>query len=94
MRALLIPGGIAMACYLYRFVRGSGSPEGDLWPVLLAAAFFLYVWWLVALLFDLTFVWHRYVRFSRTVLYLKPAPYAAEQAPAGPPAGGMAVEGT
>jgi hypothetical protein len=32
------------------------------WPVLLAAAGFLYLWWLAALIFDLAFVWHRYVR--------------------------------
>ncbi|MBI3801129.1 MAG: MFS transporter [Deltaproteobacteria bacterium] len=32
------------------------------WPVLLAAAVFLYLWWVAALVFDLTFVWHRYVR--------------------------------
>ena len=33
-----------------------------MWPVLLAAAGFLYLWWLAALIFDLAFVWHRYVR--------------------------------
>lgn len=34
------------------------------WPVLLAAAGFLYLWWLATLIFDLAFVWHRYVRRS------------------------------
>jgi hypothetical protein len=34
------------------------------WPVLLASAAFLYLWWLSTLLFDLTFVWHRYIRRS------------------------------
>jgi hypothetical protein len=32
------------------------------WPVLLSGAFFLYFWWLAALIFDLAFVWQRYVR--------------------------------
>jgi hypothetical protein len=34
------------------------------WPVLLAAAGFLYLWWLATLIFDLAFVWQRYVRQS------------------------------
>jgi hypothetical protein len=32
--------------------------------VVLAAAAFLYLWWLAAHLFDLVFVWHRYIRSS------------------------------
>jgi hypothetical protein len=34
------------------------------WPVLLAAIGFLYLWWLATLIFDLAFVWQRYVRRS------------------------------
>jgi hypothetical protein len=34
------------------------------WPVLLAASGFLYLWWLATLIFDLAFVWQRYVRRS------------------------------
>ena len=34
------------------------------WPVLLSGAAFLYLWWLAALIFDLAFVWQRYVRNS------------------------------
>ena len=34
------------------------------WPVLLSGAAFLYLWWLAALIFDLVFVWQRYVRNS------------------------------
>jgi hypothetical protein len=36
------------------------------WPVLLSSAAFLYLWWLAALIFDLAFVWHRYIRHSVT----------------------------
>lgn len=36
----------------------------SLWPVAVGGIAFLYIWWFSALLFDLTFVWHRYVRHS------------------------------
>jgi hypothetical protein len=61
LSALLSLGGAVVAYVVFRFVDGS---EGNLWPVFLAGAVFLYLWWLVALLFDLTFVWHRYIRDS------------------------------
>jgi len=66
MRTLLIPGSLAVAIYVYLAVHGPGVPphQGDLWPVFLAGAMFLYLWWLVALIFDLVFVWHRYIRMS------------------------------
>jgi hypothetical protein len=34
------------------------------WPVLLSAIGFLYLWWLATLIFDLAFVWQRYIRRS------------------------------
>jgi len=37
------------------------------WPVLLAGAAFLYLWWLGILLFDLAFIWHRYIRHNIAV---------------------------
>jgi hypothetical protein len=36
------------------------------WPVLISGIAFLYLWWLSALVFDLAFVWQRYVRHSVT----------------------------
>jgi hypothetical protein len=47
---------------LVRLLGGDGSKPT--WPMLLAGLAFLYLWWLGILLFDLTFVWHRYVRNS------------------------------
>lgn len=44
--------------------------EHPLWPLFLAGAAFLYLWWLAVLLFDLIFVWHRYVRNSVAQDYL------------------------
>lgn len=38
--------------------------QGPIWPVFLAGAAFLYVWWLAVITFDLTFVWHLYIRWS------------------------------
>ena len=38
---------------------------GPVWPVFLATAAFLYLWWLAALLFDLVFIWHLYIRHSK-----------------------------
>jgi hypothetical protein len=35
-----------------------------LWPLLLATAALLYLWWLSALIFDLVVVWHHYIRYS------------------------------
>jgi len=40
---------------------------GALWPVLIATLAFLYLWWLAALLFDLVFIWHLYVRHARVL---------------------------
>jgi hypothetical protein len=64
MWTLMVPAGIAVVVFLVLRITGSDSEPGNLWPVVLAGAFFLYVWWLVALLFDLTFVWHRYIRMA------------------------------
>ncbi|HWM90030.1 MAG TPA: hypothetical protein VN493_04630 [Thermoanaerobaculia bacterium] len=61
MRALLIPGALAVAYVVYYYIEGA---HGKLWPIFVAGAVFLYLWWLAALLFDLTFVWHRYIRMS------------------------------
>jgi len=63
MRALLLPGAATVAYIVYHYVR---KAPGNLWPVFVAGAAFLYLWWLVALIFDLTFVWHRYIRSNAT----------------------------
>jgi hypothetical protein len=52
----------------YRLLIG-GIPEeiGPLWPVFIATVAFLYLWWLGSLLFDLSFVWHLYIRHERVL---------------------------
>jgi hypothetical protein len=67
MKPLIGLGGIA-ACiilwYLLPFPTPS-APERPLWPLALANAGFLYLWWLSALLFDLVYIWHRFIRSYR-----------------------------
>lgn len=36
----------------------------EIFPVLIGGAAFLYLWWLSVLVFDLTFIWHQYIRNS------------------------------
>jgi hypothetical protein len=55
-------GLIAAAVLVIAFLRSLDKAEGDLWPLLLGGAAFFYLWWLATLLFDLTFVWKRFVR--------------------------------
>jgi hypothetical protein len=43
------------------------SDIGPIWPVFLATAAFLYLWWLAALTFDLIFVWHLHIRQARAL---------------------------
>ncbi len=61
----LVIGGV-IACAIYLAARVIGAPEtGALWPVAVAMIALLYLWWLAALLFDLIFVWHLYIRNTR-----------------------------
>jgi hypothetical protein len=78
MRTLLVPGAIALAYVVFADIQ---DPKGDLMPVFLAGALFMYVWWLVALVFDLIFVWHRYIRYSREGRYLRYPSSSAGKAP-------------
>jgi hypothetical protein len=62
---LVLAGLISTAGLIVRIVYLRGEePRAEIWPVVLAAIAFFYLWWLTAMLFDLTFVWQRYVRES------------------------------
>jgi hypothetical protein len=54
-----------MGHHLYEAKRVSDI--GPIWPVFLATAAFLYLWWLAALSFDLVFVWHLHIRQARAL---------------------------
>ncbi|MGC3988368.1 MAG: hypothetical protein QM796_01540 [Chthoniobacteraceae bacterium] len=45
--------------------------DNPLWPLLLAVLGFLYLWRLAALIFDLSFIWHRYIRANEAVNFLR-----------------------
>ena len=56
---------VVLAMVLGRLIEADS--HAPVWPVLLAGLAFLYLWWLGILLFDLAFVWHRYIRNSVAV---------------------------
>ncbi|MBC7707380.1 MAG: MFS transporter [Rhodoferax sp.] len=66
-RQVLIGFGTAVIAVIVVNRLADGSVQAPVWPVLLAGLAFLYLWWLGILLFDLTFVWHRYIRRSVAV---------------------------
>ncbi len=63
VRPLLLLGGAAAAMLIAVYVMEEHNGQ-DVWPVFLSGAAFFYLWWLATLLFDLIFVWHRYIRRS------------------------------
>jgi hypothetical protein len=68
-RKLLV--GIGLVALIGWVMWAAFTEHGDgsqpIWPVLLSAAAALYAWWLGILVFDLAFIWHRYVRESVAV---------------------------
>lgn len=65
MWTLLAPGGATVLIIVIGYSLSDNDGHGKLWPLFLALAFFLYVWWLVAMVFDLVFIWHQYIRNSK-----------------------------
>jgi hypothetical protein len=63
VRILLMIGGVIVVWIIISLFTHAPK-HGAIWPVIIAAFAFFYVWWLSALLFDLVFVWHRYIRYS------------------------------
>jgi len=59
---MILTGGLGIAGFVAYAV--GENLMGPIWPVFLAGAACLYLWWLAALLFDLVFVWHLYIRSS------------------------------
>ncbi|HXT49754.1 MAG TPA: hypothetical protein VN811_01855 [Thermoanaerobaculia bacterium] len=62
LKPLLAVGGAAIVGLVAVHIAGPVGNHGKLWPVVLGAAGFSYLWWLSALLFDLVFAWHLYIR--------------------------------
>ena len=66
LKPLLFLGtaGILGIVVVHLLAARSAGDTGPFWPVALGAAGFFYLWWLAALIFDLIFVWHFYIRQS------------------------------
>jgi hypothetical protein len=64
---ILIGSAVVATMVVYGLLRESPTEKGAVWPVFLATAAFLYLWWLAALLFDLVFVWHNQIRTAKAV---------------------------
>jgi hypothetical protein len=60
-RTLLALGGLMVLAMILRPLLDSDS-QASAWPVVLGGLAFTYLWWLGILLFDLAFIWHRYIR--------------------------------
>ena len=71
VRPLLVAGGIVVVVMIGSLVAGKAHPERPVWPVIVGAVAFFYLWWLAILIFDLVFVWHRYIRHSVALQDLK-----------------------
>ncbi len=52
-------------------VAAIAEEQGQVWPIFLAGAAFLYLWWLAIVTFDLTFLWHLYIRHSGAQKYVE-----------------------
>ncbi|HEY4783173.1 MAG TPA: hypothetical protein VIH54_15245, partial [Chthoniobacterales bacterium] len=65
-------GGIAACLVLWTLLQKDRSAlDRSLWALVLANAGFLYLWWLSALLFDLVYIWHRFICSYRTTRILR-----------------------
>jgi hypothetical protein len=62
MKPLLLWGGGTATIMIFLLLKDMDPPTPPVWSVAIAIAVFLSLWWLAALMFDLIFVWHRYIR--------------------------------
>ena len=85
IRVMLVLGAAALLGNALAYAHFTPPAQAPLWPILLGAAAFLYLWRLAALVFDLVFIWHRYIRFSGALKFLRHSilPTSATQPVAG-----------
>jgi len=64
-RMVLVGSGLAAAMvFAVLHVWSSSDQAPAVWPLVLGGAAFFYLWWLAILVFDLSFIWHRYIRHA------------------------------
>lgn len=72
MRTMMLLGAAGLgANIVFDLYVHRGEERGPLWIVILTALAFLYLWRLAAAFFDLSFVWHRYIRGGVALTYLR-----------------------
>lgn len=54
----------ALVLVVVLLAESENNKKIEIWPIVLGAICFFYLWWVATLFFDLVFVWHRYVRHS------------------------------
>ena len=67
---MLVSGAVLAVLTIINDVRAM-EKHGSLWPIFVAILAFLYLWWLSSLLFDLLFVWHRYIQGDAAHKFLR-----------------------
>ena len=60
---LIFTVGFGLRSGICAYAQGTAEKH-EVWPLFIATAAFLYLWWLAALIFDLVVVWHYYIRRS------------------------------
>ena len=70
-RQMIWFGGAALFALALYNARHAPDDSGPLWRVLVGIIACLYLWWLGTLLFDLVFVWHRYIRHAVALTFLR-----------------------
>jgi hypothetical protein len=68
LKPLIVLGTAALAVFVtVGLLSPSAGPLGPVWPVIVAMAGFLYLWWLAALILDLVLIWHLVVHSQSRV---------------------------
>src|SRR5690606_11048417 len=79
MRQMLLWSALTLGLVLVLDWTAHRDSRGPIWPLLFAFAGFLYLWRLGAIMFDLGYIWHRYIRWSRSSDYLREAVYSKNE---------------
>jgi hypothetical protein len=72
-RLLLLSGSLLLFVVVGWAIHGNWPSSGSkpLTQIAIGGAAFVYFWWLGIVIFDLTFVWHRYIRRSVALEFLR-----------------------
>lgn len=71
LKVMLVLGGAALVGNAIVYHQVSPPLKSALWPIVIGATAFLFLWRLSALVFDLVFIWHRYIRHSGALNFLR-----------------------